>query len=126
MVDDVVRRFGIRLRTPEQPVGTLSGGNQQKVLLGRWLEMDPEVIILDEPTRGVDVGAKAEIHELIQKLAGRGKGILLISSDLPELLALSHRALVLHQGRIAEELSGPEMNQEAVLMAASGMGHSQG
>src|SRR5690606_31859536 len=103
--------MGIKTRTEEQPIGTLSGGNQQKALLGRWLENDPAVIILDEPTRGVDVGAKAEIHKLIQSLAKRGKAILLISSDLPEILSLSHRVLVLHQGRLAAELHGSEINQ---------------
>lgn len=120
-VEAAIAGYGVRTRGPEQPVGTLSGGNQQKALLARWLELDPAVVILDEPTRGVDVGAKAEIHRMIAERAARGQAILLISSDLPELLALSHRVLVLHQGRIERELSGVDLTQENVLFAASGL-----
>ena len=115
-----VERFGIRPATPDLPVGTLSGGNQQKALLARWLETDPCLVILDEPTRGVDVGAKAEIHHLIRELAARGKGILLISSDLPEVLSMSDRVLVLHGGTLVAEFQGGSATQEEVLMAASG------
>ena len=118
---EVARTYAVKTRTMEQPIGTLSGGNQQKVLLGRWLSTDPTLVILDEPTRGVDVGAKSEIHRLVNELAAQGKGILLISSDLPEVLHLSHRVLVLHQGRIAAELQGPGLTQENVLFAASGL-----
>jgi len=120
-VENAIARFGVRTRGPSQPIGTLSGGNQQKALLARWLELDPALVILDEPTRGVDIGAKAEIHRLIVERAGRGQAILLISSDLPELLALSHRVLVLHEGRLARELSGSDLTQENVLLAASGL-----
>ncbi|MGZ8940755.1 MAG: ATP-binding cassette domain-containing protein, partial [Limisphaerales bacterium] len=119
-VKNAVTRFGIKPAEPERRVGNLSGGNQQKALLARWLETDPCFVILDEPTRGVDVGAKAEIHRLIRELAAEGKSILLISSDLPEVLALSDRILVLHSGRIAAEFMAEEANQEAVLLAASG------
>lgn len=123
-VQDTVSRFTIKTRDIEQPVGTLSGGNQQKALLARWLETNPRLIILDEPTRGVDVAAKAEIQHLIQKLASEGKAIILISSDLPELLAVSHRILVLHHGRITAEFPGgvaSQKTQEQVLLAASGL-----
>jgi ABC-type sugar transport system ATPase subunit len=119
-VEDAVGRFGIKPAQPDRPVGTLSGGNQQKALLARWLETDPQLVILDEPTRGVDVGAKAEIHRLIVELAARGKGVILISSDLPEILALSHRIVVLHAGSIAAEFSAAEATQEKILLAASG------
>jgi ABC-type sugar transport system ATPase subunit len=119
-VEKAVRHFNIKPAKPEVPVGTLSGGNQQKALLARWLETDPKLVILDEPTRGVDVGAKAEIHELISALAAAGKGIILISSDLPEVLALSHRILVLHAGRIAAEFKAKEATQEKILLSASG------
>ena len=121
IVGEAVRRFGVKLRSASQAVGTLSGGNQQKALLARWLEGDPEVIILDEPTRGVDVGAKAEIYKLIDDLARQGKGILLISSDLPEVLSLSDRILVLHRGRIVQEFSRDAATQEKILLAASGL-----
>ena len=110
---------------PAQPIGTLSGGNQQKAILARWLERAPEVIILDEPTRGVDVGAKAEIHALIDRLAGEGRAVLLISSDLPEVLGMSDRVLVMHRGAIAAELRGDAMTQENVLLAASGLHQAQ-
>ena len=119
-VRDAVGRFGIKPAEPQRPVGTLSGGNQQKALLARWLETDPQFVILDEPTRGVDVGAKAEIHRIIAELAAQGKGIILISSDLPEILALSHRILVLHSGSIAAEFSASDATQEKILLAASG------
>lgn len=120
-VAEAIARFRVKTPGPAQAIGTLSGGNQQKAMLARWLERDPAVIILDEPTRGVDVGAKAEIHELITQLADRGKGVLLISSDLPEVLGLSDRVLVLHDGRITAELRGPDKTEEKALLAASGL-----
>lgn len=119
-VGNAVQKFAIRARDRQQPVGTLSGGNQQKALLARWLEVDPRIVILDEPTRGVDIGAKAEIHRLISDLAARGKAVLLISSDLPEILTLSDRIIVLHRGRPAREFAAAEATQEKVLLAASG------
>ena len=100
-VETAMLRYGIRARSSSQQVGTLSGGNQQKALLARWLERRPTVIILDEPTRGVDVGAKVEIHSLIDRLAGQGNAVLMISSDLPEALGMSDRILVMHRGAIA-------------------------
>ena len=102
------------------------GNVDYKQLLARWLESDPQLVILDEPTRGVDVGAKAQIHELIRELARRGKGVLLISSDLPELLTVSDRILVLREGRVAAELNARNTTQEEVLMAASGFGDGAG
>jgi rhamnose transport system ATP-binding protein len=120
LVKAAATKFQIKHRSIEQPVGTLSGGNQQKALLARWLEMDPNFIILDEPTRGVDVGAKAEIHRLISSLAEQGKAILLISSDLPELLTLSDRIVVLHRGRTTAEFEAAVATQEDILLAASG------
>ena len=120
-VEAACRRFSIRTSSIRQPIRTLSGGNQQKCLLARWLDRDPAVIVLDEPTRGVDIGAKAEIHALIDQLAGQGKAVLLISSDLPEVLGMSDRILVMHRGRVSDELRGERMTQENVIMAASGM-----
>ena len=99
-----IQRFGIRARGPDQIVRQLSGGNQQKVVLGKWLATNPRILIMDEPTRGIDVGAKAEIHLLMRKLAAEGMAILMISSELPEVLGMSDRVLVMNGGRIVAEL----------------------
>jgi len=115
---DSVSRLAIKARDIDSPCGTLSGGNQQKVLLSKWLAHQPTVLILDEPTRGVDVGAKSEIHSLIRGLADHGTAVLLISSDLPELLGLSHRVLVMREGRLAGELPSAEATPESVLRLA--------
>lgn len=120
-VQQAIQSFGIRTRGPDQAIGTLSGGNQQKCILARWLSRDPQVLLLDEPTRGVDVGAKAEIHALIDRLAGKGNAVLLISSDLPEVIGMSDRALVMHRGTISAELQRSDMTQEKILLAASGL-----
>ncbi|HET6328905.1 MAG TPA: sugar ABC transporter ATP-binding protein [Planctomycetaceae bacterium] len=120
-VRGAIERYGIRATGPRQPVATLSGGNQQKALLARWLERDPRVVILDEPTRGVDVGAKAQIHALIDQLAAQGKAILFISSDLGEIVGMSDRILVMNRGTIETELQGPEMTAQNVILAASGL-----
>jgi rhamnose transport system ATP-binding protein len=122
-VQRAMERYDVRAAGPDQAVGTLSGGNQQKAILARWLEREPGVILLDEPTRGVDVGAKTEIHQLIDRLAGGGRAVLLISSDLPEVLGMSDRVLVMHRGRIAAELQGDAKTQENVILAASGLYH---
>src|SRR5262249_19054617 len=95
----------LRLSHLDQPARNLSGGNQQKVVLAKWLERQCEVVMFDEPTRGIDVGAKFEVHQLINELAAQGKAILMISSELPEVLAMSDRILVMHRGRIAGEIT---------------------
>jgi len=118
---DVVRRLDIRTPGIGVPAATLSGGNQQKVVVGKWLAAQPRVLIMDEPTRGVDVGAKAEIHRLMSELAGRGLAILLISSELPELLGMSDRIMVMHRGRIAGELSRGQATQEKIMAMATGV-----
>jgi rhamnose transport system ATP-binding protein len=120
-VREAIERYAIRAAGPQQPVATLSGGNQQKALLARWLERDPRVVILDEPTRGVDVGAKAQIHALIDQLAARGKAILFISSDLGEIVGMSDRILVMNRGTIETELHGTEMTAHNVILATSGL-----
>lgn len=101
-------------------VGTLSGGNQQKVALGKWLAMRPKVLLLDEPTRGIDVGAKREIYQLMEKLASDGMAILFVSSEMEEVLAMSDRVLVMHEGRLAGELKRDELSEEAVMRLATG------
>ncbi|MDF1502788.1 sugar ABC transporter ATP-binding protein [Roseisolibacter sp. H3M3-2] len=114
---------GMRVRaTPESPTAALSGGNQQKIVLAKWLAADCDVLLLDEPTRGVDVGAKAEIHAAVGRLAADGAAVLLISSELPELLALASRVLVLRGGRVAGELSRAAADQEAVGRLMTGAG----
>ncbi len=112
----------LRVRTPSlnQRVRNLSGGNQQKVVISRWLTLNPKVLILDEPTRGVDVGAKAEIHALMSELAAQGMAILMISSELPEILGVSDRILVMHEGRIVAEFSREEATQDLIMQAATG------
>jgi ABC-type sugar transport system ATPase subunit len=113
----------LRLKAPrvETPAAALSGGNQQKIVLTRWLAARCDVLILDEPTRGVDVGAKAEIHALIDQLAAAGAGILLISSELPELINLSTRIVVLREGRITGELTRAEATQDALMRKMAGI-----
>jgi ribose transport system ATP-binding protein len=121
---DAVRRFAIRVQNSKINVGTLSGGNQQKVLLARLLETNPKVIILDEPTRGVDVGAKSEIYRIIDDLAQGGAAILVISSELPELVGICDRILVMREGWIAGEVGGEsdqEITQEAIIAFATGV-----
>jgi rhamnose transport system ATP-binding protein len=115
-----VQRLGVKTRSIKSPVGNLSGGNQQKVALARWLATDPAVIILDEPTQGVDVGAKSEIHRLMGELAARGLAIIMISSELPEVLGMSDRIAVLHGGRIVGELPRAGATQEKILELALG------
>ncbi len=105
-----------------QAVRQLSGGNQQKVVLGKWLATHPQVLILDEPTRGIDVGTKAEVHRLISQLAGQGLAILMISSELPEVLGMSDRILVMREGRLTGEFSRDDASQEAIMAAATGRG----
>jgi len=114
------RTLGIRAPSVETPTAALSGGNQQKVVISKWLETTPKVLILDEPTRGIDVGAKVEVHQLIDTLAASGMAILLISSDLPEVLAMSDRILVMREGRQMAIFPREEATQERVLSAAMG------
>ena len=117
----------MRIKTPdaEQEVRYLSGGNQQKVVLGKWLAMKPFVLLLDEPTRGIDVGAKQEIYGLMEQLAGDGVAILFVSSEMEEVLGMSDRALVMHEGRLAGELRRDELNEEAVMQLATGGRHTE-
>lgn len=118
LAEDIARRLHTRYADIDQPIVTLSGGNQQKLILGRWLATDPAVLILDEPTRGIDVGAKAEVHAEIRELAARGKAVLVISSDLTEVLQLGDRVDVLCSGRIAGSFRREEASETAVMNAA--------
>jgi len=121
LVADGYSALAIKSRSQEESILNLSGGNQQKVLLARWLANNPQLLLLDEPTRGIDVGTKAEIHRLVDEQAGLGRAVLLISSELPELLALSDRIYVLYQGRVAAEVAGGAASEESVSTATMGV-----
>jgi ABC-type sugar transport system ATPase subunit len=122
VADDYFRRLRVRAPSVDATVAGLSGGNQQKIVLAKWLAANSRILILDEPTRGVDVGAKAEIHTLIGELAGKGTAILVISSELPEVISLSDRIIVLRNGRIAGELARREATEDSVLRLMAGIG----
>lgn len=117
IVDTFMKRLRIKASGPHQKVGELSGGNQQKVLLARWLAMNPKVLLLDEPTRGIDIGAKAEVQKLIDELANDGLAVLLISSDMEELIEGSDRVIVLKDGTVIEELTGAQVTEDALMRA---------
>jgi rhamnose transport system ATP-binding protein len=120
LASDWATKLQLRFHRLSDPVGFLSGGNQQKVVLGKWLATNPKVLIIDEPTRGIDVGTKAEVHRLMSELAGEGLAVLMISSELPEVLGMADRVLVMHEGRIARELSRADADEESVVRAATG------
>ncbi len=120
LAGDGVKRFSVKTSSLEQVAGKLSGGNQQKIVLGKWLANQPKLLILDEPTRGIDVGAKAEIHRLMGELAAQGLAILMISSELPEVLGMSDRVLVMREGRIVAEFTREQATQEAAGAAMMG------
>ena len=111
----------IRVKTPtmETPIQNLSGGNQQKVLVGRWLLTNPDVLIVDEPTRGIDVGAKSEIHALLSELAGQGKAIIVVSSEMPEVMGVADRMVVMHEGHVSGILDRSEFSQELIMKYAT-------
>ena len=111
----------MRTKTPSQDtkIRSLSGGNQQKVIIGRWLLTEPEVLLLDEPTRGIDVGAKYEIYQLILDLANKGKTVIMVSSEMPELLGVCDRIVVMSGGRVAGEVDARNTTQEAIMTLAA-------
>jgi ABC-type sugar transport system ATPase subunit len=115
VVQEYVDTLQVRTPSLNQQVMYLSGGNQQKVVIAKWLALQPKILIMDEPTRGIDVGAKAEVHTLMGKLAQEGVGVIMISSELPEILGMSDRVLCMRQGRVVGELSGDEATAEQVM-----------
>ncbi|WP_026974276.1 sugar ABC transporter ATP-binding protein [Alicyclobacillus contaminans] len=117
----VMSDLRVKAHSERQAVGSLSGGNQQKVMIGKWLARNPKILILDEPTRGIDVGAKAEIHQLLRRLASEGIGIIVISSELPEVVGLSDRVAVVHEGSITGVLSGEDIRDDIIMEYASGL-----
>jgi ABC-type sugar transport system ATPase subunit len=125
-VEPLYRRLGLRLGSWSAPVNALSGGSQQKALLARWLLADPDVLFLDDPARGIDVGAKQDIYRIVAELAAAGKGVILVSSELPELLRCADRILVLADGRVAAEFPAAQATQERIMAAATGGRNSAG
>ena len=112
-------RLQVKTGSQEYKVSTLSGGNQQKVVLAKWLATEPTFLIVDEPTRGIDVGTKSEVHRLLSDLAGRGIAILMISSELPEVLGMADRVLVMHEGRITAQINRADATAESIMHAAT-------
>jgi len=117
--DEYIKKLNTKTPTMDTPIQNLSGGNQQKVLVGRWLLTDPDILIVDEPTRGIDVGAKSEIHALITKLAGEGKAIIMISSEMPEVMGMSDRIVVMHEGTMTAVVDRKDFSSELILKYAT-------
>ena len=115
-----IEQLSIRTSSPKQSAKSLSGGNQQKVVIAKWLGTDPEILILDEPTRGVDIGAKKEIYQIINELAQKGVAILMISSELPEVIGMADRVIVMQEGKVKGEVKKDEMTQEVIMHYATG------
>jgi rhamnose transport system ATP-binding protein len=113
-------RLQIKYSKLNNPVWTLSGGNQQKTVLAKWLAREPSLLIVDEPTRGIDVGTKAEVHRLLSELAAQGVAVLMISSELPEVLGMADRIVVLYEGRVSGEFARAEATEDAIMHAATG------
>jgi ABC-type sugar transport system ATPase subunit len=126
LVQEKVEALAVRPPVIGKPVRTLSGGNQQKVVLAKWLLSRPKVLLLDEPTRGVDIGAKVEIYHLINNLADEGVGVLFISSEMPEVLGMSDRILVMREGKLVANLMRAEASEEALLQRAAGVTRGEG
>jgi ribose transport system ATP-binding protein len=124
-VDEFIRLFNVKTPSQNQIIGNLSGGNQQKVAIAKGLMTDPKVLILDEPTRGVDVGAKKEIYQLINEFKAKGMSIILVSSEMPEVLGMSDRILVMHEGRISGEFNADDANQETLMACAVGHNNNE-
>jgi ribose transport system ATP-binding protein len=120
LASEMIPALAIKAPSDRQTAKFLSGGNQQKVVLAKWLAMKPKVLLLDEPTRGIDVGAKAEIYDLVHRLAGEGLAVLFVSSEMEEVLSLADRALVMHEGRISGNLRRETLTEENVMRLAAG------
>jgi inositol transport system ATP-binding protein len=115
MVEEYRKKLNIRMASPEQLIASLSGGNQQKVTLARWLALRPKVLIVDEPTRGIDIVAKVEVHNLLFEMARSGIAVVAISSELPEVLAISDRIITMREGRVTGEINGEDANEEILM-----------
>jgi rhamnose transport system ATP-binding protein len=125
LASDWAKRLRLKYGRLTDPVAQLSGGNQQKVVLAKWLDRKPELLIVDEPTRGIDIATKAEVHDLLLDLARQGVAVLAISSELPEVLYLGDRILVMHEGRLAAQIARADATEEAIMSAATGQLQAQ-
>jgi len=121
LAEEWARKLQLKYHALDDTVGTLSGGNQQKVVLAKWLSTEPRVLIVDEPTRGIDVGTKAEVHRLLSDLAGEGLAVLMVSSELPEVLGMADRVLVLCEGRVTGHFTRAEADEDTLMRAAAGL-----
>lgn len=121
---EYTQRLDLRAASLDQDVGLLSGGNQQKVVIAKWLATRPRVIILDEPTKGIDIGSKAAVHDFMSELAAEGLAVIMVSSEIPEVLGMSDRVIVMREGRIAAEFAGDQMTPENLVRAAVGIGET--
>jgi rhamnose transport system ATP-binding protein len=117
-------RLQVKAGKLSDPVSTLSGGNQQKVVLAKWLSTEPKVLIVDEPTRGIDVGTKSEVHRLLSQLAAEGLAVIMVSSELPEVLGMADRVLVVSEGRLVDDIPRARADEDSVMLAATGQGAS--
>jgi rhamnose transport system ATP-binding protein len=120
----MTERLRIKAESPQTLLSGLSGGNQQKVVIAKWLGLDPKIVILDEPTKGIDVGAKQAVYHLIAEMVREGLAVILISSELPEVMHLAHRVIVMRRGLQVAEFAKAELHAEAIVAAASGLSHS--
>ena len=121
LVDEYARRLQVKAFSWKQAVGTLSGGNQQKVVIGKWLATHPEVIILDEPTKGIDIGSKAAVHQFMSELVAQGLAVIMVSSELPEVMGMADRIIVMHEGLMVAQYRAGEVTAETIVSAASGV-----
>ena len=119
--ESAIAAFGVKTRGPSEDIGSLSGGNQQKVMLAKWLERNPDLLIIEEPTKGVDVGAKFKIHTELLRRAAKGMAILVVSSDFPELVSLTTNILVIHEGKITGSVAAKDATDDSLLQMAAGL-----
>ncbi len=122
LADDYANRLQVKAFSWRQQVATLSGGNQQKVVIGKWLATQPLIIILDEPTKGIDIGSKAAVHQFMSELVAQGLAVIMVSSELPEVMGMSDRIIVMHEGLMAAQFNAGEATAEMIVSAASGAG----
>ena len=118
-VDSMIQEMNVKVPSRKTPVVSLSGGNQQKVVLSKWMMTNPDILIMDEPTRGIDIGAKTEIYKLITQMAQQNRSVIMVSSELPEIIGMSDRVLVLCAGRLTGELTGEKINQQDIMRCAT-------
>jgi len=120
LADKLIKQMNVRTQSRDLPLKSLSGGNQQKAMIGKWMAVNPEIIIMDEPTRGIDVGAKSEIHFMLRRLCNEGMGLIVISSEMPEIIGLCDDIIVMHEGKLMGMLGGDKITENNLIMMATG------